>query len=99
MNLRPLRVIRHEEYTAYTYLETAHWLYRTELGYIIISLYINFMFTPSCMCAIACVPRYCHTKMHYYGLAVRSPYVGMARFQDGGSNDRYFSCEHEYNYE
>ena len=22
----------------------------------------------------------------YYGLAVASPYVGMARFQDGGSN-------------
>ena len=23
---------------------------------------------------------------HYYGLAVASPYVGMARFQDGGPN-------------
>ena len=28
----------------------------------------------------------CPAHANYYGLAVASPYVGMARFQDGGSN-------------
>ena len=33
-----------------------------------------------------CIKEFLNIKTSYYGLTVASPYVGMARKQDGGSN-------------